>query len=365
MKKMFLLLCVSVTLGACTSKQVKDATVLEPEIVLPIVIEEESVESEEEIEETEMEEDLTGKATSALTGICIDEEDAQRRPVAVVINNLKQALPQSGIGQASLYYEVLAEGDITRIVAIFQEFDSKKIGPIRSTRHYFSHFALDHDAIFTHHGGSDAGFKAIADYKINNLDGRHLDGTAVWRDPSRRYEHSAYSNAENLLNAAQERYGYRMETREFEPMFDFYEEFTEPTTDADAEANCVTVNFLARTHNVFEYDEQSQLYKKFQNGEEHIDEEMGKQLTVTNVLIQNAAHSAIPNDTEGRIDVKLVGSGTGYLATAGKYIPVNWSKASPNSPTIWTDENGEKLKLNKGKTWVNIVSTNIVPVFDA
>ena len=365
MKKMLLLVCVCVVFASCSSKEVEDAVSLDSETP-PILIEEVIPELEpiEEIEEPE--EDLTGKLPSPLTGIYIDEADAQRRPVAVVFNNLRQALPQSGIGQASICYEVLAEGDITRIIGIFQDFDSQKIGPIRSTRHYFANFALDHDAIFTHFGGSDSGLKAISDYRINNLNGLQLDGTAIWRDAERirrpnMYEHSAYSSAENLLEAAQTRYGYRMETGEFEPMFDFYEEFTEPSDDT---AQLVAVTFLSRTHNVFEYDEDSQLYKKFQNGTEHIDEEIDAQLTVSNVLIQQAVHNPIPNDSEGRIDVKLVGSGKGYLATAGKYIPVNWTKSSATSPTVWTDENGEKLKLNKGKTWVNVVGTNSLPTFE-
>ena len=98
--------------------------------------------------------------TSFLTGEPVTLDQAFERPIAVAIDNVKVALPQSGLGQAGIYYEALAEGDITRIVAVFQGADAAKIGPIRSARDYFIRFAFDNDAILAHHG----------DVEVNSLE---------------------------------------------------------------------------------------------------------------------------------------------------------------------------------------------------
>jgi hypothetical protein len=89
-----------------------------------------------------------------LTGLPIYEGYADRRPIAVVVNNIFAAHPQSGISSADVIYEVLTEGNITRLIALFQTEIPDKIGPVRSTRNYFAGRAMNHDAIFVHHGGT-------------------------------------------------------------------------------------------------------------------------------------------------------------------------------------------------------------------
>jgi len=310
--------------------------------------------------------DLTGKAQNVLTGEYIDEEIAARRPVAVVINNLVRALPQSGIGQAAMYHEVLAESSITRIITVFQDFDAEKIGPIRSMRHYFLDFALDHDAIFAHHGRSPQGLAALGNLHIDNIEGLQVDGTYYWRDPARyaipgMIEHSSYTSAENLWKYINDKAGYRAEKDgSFAGMFSFY---AEPTAPADGEpATVVTVPYAGSFRPAFTYNAETGLYARAQYDMPHIDELTGEQLTVTNVLVQNAEVNFIPGDTEGRRDVVLVGSGTGFLFTQGTVIPVAWKKASHASPTEWLDANGNQLSINVGKTWVCV--TAMAPVYE-
>lgn len=363
-------LAMCLSLYGCGGNDAEQAMQVDTELV-----EEEEIEAEEEIEEVEEEEveeeipqiDRTGQARSPLTGIYIDEEIAARRPIAVVINNLRRALPQSGIGQADLVYEVLAEGNVTRIIAIFQNSDSEKIGPIRSTRHYFMNFAMDHDAIFMHHGGSQQGLHFIRNHNIDNLDGMILDGTAVWRDQERlrqsgMFEHSAFTSMANMRQAAEGRFSYRMERNEnLQPIFQFFDEFSSLGGERAAR---ITVPFASGQVSVFEYDEENGVYRKYQNGEQHMDSELGEQITVTNVIVQQAVHNLIPNDPEGRRDVLLVGSGTGYLFSAGEYVRLRWEKASHASPTVWTHEDGTPLTLNQGSTWVNIVISSISPTIE-
>jgi len=310
--------------------------------------------------------DLTNMSVNLLTGLYIDKAIAARRPVAIVINNLPKALPQSGIGQASMYYEVLSEGSITRIISIFQDFDTAKIGPIRSMRHYFLDFALDHDAIFAHHGHSPQGKSALRSLGIDNIEGLNVDGTYYWRDAVRKntpgmFEHSSYTSAENLWKYINDKARYRTDKAEnYEGMFAFYDTATAPI-DGIA-ATKITVKFTNAFKPVFTYNPETNLYAREQYNGPHIDELTGNQLMVTNILVQNTSVRQIVGDREGRRDVTLVGSGTGMLFTQGTAMSVTWKKTSHQSPTEWFDAQGNKLTLNAGKTWVCVTSET--PAFD-
>lgn len=312
----------------------------------------------EKTEPVKEEPSLEGMAINPLTGLYIDEEVAKRRPFSVMINNLHKALPQSGIGQADLYYETLAEGEITRIVAIFQDFDAEKIGPVRSARDYFTYFALDNDAFFIHHGGSETGYGAIRKRGLDSLDG--MTDKAFWRDQARlntagMYEHSSYTDAKDLMESVEAR-GYRTE-RDVEPMFTFYDEDT-ALGGAALNAPDVVLPFSSYQVSEFVYDEGTKLYTRIQSGEEQIDDLTGEALTVKNIIIQQAEISVIPGDDAGRRNVELVGSGEGIFITNGKARNITWKKADYSTPTKWYDEKGGKLKMNTGKTWICVYPSN-------
>ncbi len=296
---------------------------------------------------------------SLFTGIPIYKSFLNKRPVAVVINNLPKALPQSGISQADIIYEVLVEGDITRLVAVFQDYNSGKIGPVRSTREYFADFALDNSAILVHHGGSETGKAAIKNYSVNNLDGMQLEGKTFWRDPERMkqsgmYEHSSYTDTQRL-NAAIAQYKYA-DTINEEPRFLFYDKLTELNNSESA--NTVRVTYSASQNGVFEYDKSTGLYLRYQGkgSDVHVDEETGKQLSVANVIVQLVSMKIV--DNEGRRSLTLVSEGKGYLATAGTVVPITWKKGSHKAPTEWYFEDGTPITLNKGKTWINVFQSN-------
>ncbi|SET41186.1 Protein of unknown function [Natronincola peptidivorans] len=343
-----LLISIIITFLGCSRK-----TEVKEETNIPIEV----VETEEEIVEVSYE----GLAINPLTGLWIDEEAAKRRPVAVMINNIKVALPQSGISQADIIYETLAEGNITRLVAVFQDFDAEKIGPIRSTRHYYLNFAFDHDAIFVHHGGSPQAFEAIKNLTPANLNSlSYLESIMAWRDPVRSrkrgmYEHSLYTSAEGIMKAW-ETVGYRSEPRgDLPSKLNFAEEEWIPTGE---KAETVVVPFSKDYISTYQYDNDTQSYKRYQLNDAHIDENNNQQLEVKNLIIQYANIRVIPGDTEGRRDIELIGSGNGVYITNGKAIPITWSKSAHNAPTQYRDANGNKLKLNKGKTWISIFPNN-------
>lgn len=342
---MILLLLVTsmVTMLACS----KEPEVQEdPAIIVDF-------QEEDDVEEISYE----GLALNPLTGLWIDEKIAARRPVAVMINNIKMALPQSGISQADVIYETLAEGNITRLVAVFQDFDAEKIGPVRSTRHYYLNIAFDHDAIFVHHGGSPQAFEAIKKLEPANLNSlSYLETIMAWRDPVRSkqkgmYEHSLYTSAEGIMKGWQ-KVGYREELKQdLLRKFHFAKEEWTPIGET---AEVITVPFSKDYISSFRYDEATKLYNRFQFDKPHIDENNQEQLNVKNIIIQYANIRHIAGDTEGRREIELISSGKGLYITNGKAVPITWNKEAYNIPTQYYNMEGKQLEMNPGKTWVCI-----------
>lgn len=304
---------------------------------------------------------LDGLAKSPLTGLWIDQEIATRRPVAVMINNIRTALPQSGISDADIIYETLAEGEITRLVGLFQSLESEKIGPIRSIRDYYFNIAFDHDAIIVHHGGSPQAFEAIRILRppsLNTLSG--LETIMTWRDSTRKnqrgmLEHSLYTSGERIL-AGWSSVGYRTEKAEIEKsVLNFAIEEITPVGEKVLE---VTLPFSRTYISEFVYDKESREYKKRHHKNPHIDENNNKQLRFKNIIIQSTDISLIPGDNEGRRNIRLIGEGNGVYITNGKSTEITWSKSDAKSPTVFRDMNGKELEVNKGKTYIGIFPNN-------
>ncbi len=136
-----------------------------------------------------------------LTGVETAEKN-ESRPVMVVINNAPQARPQSGLLQADLLYEVLAEGEITRLIALFQSSAfTGDIGPVRSIRPYFISIGKSYGAIQVHAGGSPDGYETISRERIENLDEITNAGPYFWREKSRKAPHNLYTNLTNIRDA--------------------------------------------------------------------------------------------------------------------------------------------------------------------
>lgn len=328
---------------------------------------EEPIEQITEEPELEPEPDpFYGMVINPLTGMWIDPEYSNNRPIAYIVNNLPRALPQSGISQADIIYEVLAEGGITRLVAIFTNSTADKIGPIRSTREYFSPLAINHGAVLVHHGGSPSGYSAINSLGIQNLDGIQLEGSVFWRDQVRwnaggMREHSSYTNQENVRQNMATR-GFNLESSQVY-IFNFFEEYTIPKGDRVGTLDSVVLPFSHSHHAMFRFDEETGVFYRYQRNQPHWDEYTDSQITVANIIIQHAPMHVIAGDPEGRMNVNLLGSGTGYLVTAGTYAPITWTRPNLTTPTTYWDMDHNPITLNPGMTWVGILGTNVTPNF--
>ncbi|MCL2404139.1 MAG: DUF3048 domain-containing protein [Defluviitaleaceae bacterium] len=314
-----------------------------------------------------------GGPFSSLTGLPIEEQYLYRRPFAAVINNSSRAQPQSGIASADIIYEVLAEGDITRLVGIFQSYIPEKLGPMRSARDYFIDFALNHDALFIHHGSSPSGYSRINNLRVTNLDGMALEGTVFWRDRTypewafntgtRPLEHSSYTGRERLLTHLYNR-GIRDYWQEYSDVYGFNFNFgsTAHTNSDGGQAYVVTVPFSQWYYRRFVFDPETGLYMAENRHGPNLDADTAEHVGVGNILVQFTTMRVI--DGEGRRVVDTVGSGNGYLISGGRYQVVRWAKDSHTAPMRWYFADGTPLTLRPGRIWICVFQAHGDVIFE-
>lgn len=295
-----------------------------------------------------------------LTGEGLASDISAYRPYAIMLNNIKQALPQSGNAQADLYYELPEEGGITRIMAVYQDLTGVgKLGSIRSTRPYYVQLAYSLDSILIHAGGSAAAYTALDQLAMEDIDSLGKGSSVFYRDQARldagkSLEHTLYADSDTIQDWVSSSSGYRTEQESVST----FHTFVEDGTPADGlAANTVTVPFSGYKTGVFRYDAEHGVYQVEEFDAPYIDEQTGEQITVTNVLVIQTSISTIKGDSKGRLNIELLGSGSGYYACGGKYIPIVWSKADYSDPYTLTTAQGEEISLGVGKTYINIVST--------
>lgn len=293
-----------------------------------------------------------------LTGLPIDGQWENARPVAVMLNNLKQAMPQQGVAQADIIYEVLAEGGITRMLGLYQSVEGVDlIGSVRSARTYYLELALGHDAVFLHAGGSPDAYDKIKAWNVTALDcvNGPYEGSLFWRDKDRArnngWVHSVVTSGEVILDLFPT-YSFR---KDHEDGYRYEMEFAEDGTPADGQqALRIEVPFSSYKTGVFVYDSETGKYLVEEYGSAYVDGNTGEQVSVTNVLILQTACRVIPGDDEGRITVDL-SEGEGWFACGGKLIPIQWSKDGVNGQLVYQTQAGQALTLGEGVSYVNII----------
>ena len=293
-----------------------------------------------------------------LNGTEMSGEYRNLRPVAVMFNNLKAAQPQLGVSRADIIYEIPAEGGITRMLGVFQTMDGVgNLGSIRSTRPYYLEAALGHDALLVHAGGSPDAYSKISSWSVDNMDGVQggSDARIFWRDEQRRktagYEHSLLTSGENVVEYLA---GGRYRT-EHKDGYTYVQEFAEDGTPVNGTwANSFKLYYTTYKTGTFDYDADTNLYMVGQYGGAYTDGNSGEQVGVTNVLVLETEISTIPGDKEGRLTVRMTGTGNGTYFCGGKCIPIQWSKADRNSQFVYTLTDGSPLVLGQGTSYVCI-----------
>lgn len=302
-----------------------------------------------------------------LTGLPIAEDLVNQRPVAVMLNNLKEAMPQLGISQADIIYEALVEGGITRMLALYQDpSEVDLIGSIRSARPYYVELAFGHDAIFLHAGGSDDAYSLISSLGVTAFDCiKGYEGTLFWRDANRVAAngsvHSVVTSGEAITSLLPT-YSIRME---HETNYTYEMQFAADGTPAGGEqALTIKAPFSAYKTGTFAYDADSGKYLVSQYGASHADGNTGEQLAVTNVLLLETNCHVISGDELGHMSITVTGEGNGWFACGGEYIPICWSKSSSSSQLTYTTQSGEALTLGAGNSYVCFLPLNSGATFE-
>lgn len=301
-----------------------------------------------------------------LSGLPIDEVWVNKRPVAIMLNNLREALPQLGQSQADIIYECVAEGGITRMLGVYQSTEGVgRIGSIRSSRPYYLELALGHDAVYIHAGGSEDAYARIKQWGVTALDavrgpylGNSPNSNLMWRDPQRKksysLEHTVITTGDTII----ERFATYNFRQEHETGYRYEMYFAEDGTPSNGvAAGKITIPFSNYKTGVFTYDGEKKLYMVEEYGKPYMDGEIDQQVGVTNVIIIKTACEST-GDKYDHITVDLSSGGSGYYASGGQMVEITWKKSAPDGQLFYYDKSGAPITFGRGRTYVNVVPLN-------
>jgi len=287
--------------------------------------------------------------TYPFTGINTDEAIDQR-PVAVMVNNHPKARPQSGLSQADVVFEILAEGSITRFLAIYQSEEPEVVGPVRSAREYYSDLANGYDAIYVYHGAANFVEDMIQERGIENINGASYDndGQVFKRESFRKAPHNSYLLFDAVNDIAEQK-GYEAKTDVATLPFSENE-----ADDIEGEpGEQVTIAYDSNWQVQYEYDEDDKHYYRSSDGEPTVELNTEEQIYADNVFIVEAQHEVI--DDEGRRAIDFESGGNAYLMQKGKMQEVEWENVDGKMTPV---KEGEPIGFVPGKTWVNVVPSS-------
>ncbi len=298
------------------------------------------------------------RVPAPLTGLPVDHEKANRRALAVVIENHPDARPQSGFPSADIVYETLAEGGITRTLAIYSSQDCNEIGPVRSARVYFIDWLKEWDGIFVHVGGNIDALDRIYSEKIADLN-QFYWGNYFWRSTARYAPHNVYTTTEKLYSAATKA-GYS--TTGITNGYKFKND--EAIANRPA-SQSVGINFSTSLFKVdYEYNQGENNYLRSVGGVKHLDSVTGRQLTAKNIVVMyQTVGYGVTRIGEQKVNIGTVGSGKAVVFLDGKAISATWSKASSLADTRIIDSNGIEVVFNTGQTWFEVVPAGAVVTY--
>ena len=277
------------------------------------------------------------------------------RPIAVMIDNNKDAMPQAGLNDAYMVYEIIVEGGESRLMALFKGVNLEKIGPVRSARHYFLDYALENDAIYVHYGWSPQAESDIKTLGVNNINGISETTNEFWRVKDKKSPHNVATSTEKILQIAQDK-NYRT-TSSKDSVLKY---ITEEVDLEDGEiAEDITIPYSDSNIVNWVYDNETKRYTRFSKSEEQTDWTTGEDVTAKNIIIEFIANSTL-NDGEnkGRQTMNTTGSKDGYYITNGKAIKIKCEKISRSSQTVYKDLDGNEIEVNDGNTFVQICPVN-------
>ncbi|MCR4936584.1 MAG: DUF3048 domain-containing protein [Lachnospiraceae bacterium] len=315
--------------------------------------------------EAEAEVPYSGVVLSELTGLPISAALQAQRPVAIMVDNEKFALPHFGLNQADIVYEMMnstANGRITRLMAIVKDWGSiTQFGSIRSTRPTNFMLAAEYNAILVHDGGPFYNNTYIAQPYTNNLSGGFARFSNGKRTEFTEYvTYGGYTNPKTGKSYAG--LASRIASAGYSTVYNQYYTgaglaFTNAEyVPAGIPASMISLPFPHNSSKLA-YNAITGTYDYYEYGAAHIDALTNIQTSFENVILMNCSFTQL--DKNGYMVYNILGAGNGYYIANGACIPINWSKASETSHTVYTDATGNILRLNPGKTYIGIVPSDV------
>ncbi|MGH4050811.1 MAG: DUF3048 domain-containing protein [Clostridium sp.] len=334
MKNKVKLLCLIISLSFLTAGCAKKTkTVVAPSKTTPT--------------ETKTPEPIAQKYLSPYTGEEVTKEISENIALLAIVENSVAARPQSGLNAADIIYETMAEGGTPRFMALFQKDTANKIGPIRSARPYFLELAKEYNLPFAHCGGSAEALDEIKNENMKSLN-EMKNASTYLRDNSNKKRvapHNLYTSSKKLKAL--------IKTKDYvqTPIVKLKFDKTYWDNDKLKSASNILLKMNSTYSTGYTYSDGN--YSKNMDGKPANNKEDNLPLTVKNIVVQVTTIKTQADNY--RLDIALVGSGDGYVISNGKFTKMHWSKKDATSQTLLTDESGNDLPLNAGKTWWNIV----------
>jgi hypothetical protein len=282
---------------------------------------------------------------SKLSGVQVPIGTNQKPVVSIQIENSPDARPQSGLNEASVVYEAIAEGGITRFNASFLDNSPEYIGPIRSVRPYYAQLAAPFDPIFVHAGGSADGLSMLASLGLKDFD-HGPNGSYFQRINERYAPHNLYSGMSQLRDGASKRGYTTSDTKSFTRKAE--------KTGLTPTAKTVDIAISGPLYNVhYDYDGATNTYKRVMAGKPHTDLKSGAQLSPKVVIGMVAPYSQ-----NGIYSVyQILGTGTAFIFQDGQVNQVTWSKPDAKTQIKFTDSAGQDFGIDPGQTWITLAKT--------
>lgn len=299
--------------------------------------------------------------TNPLTGLAQKENAPQnQRPLAVMVDNVQAALPQRGLSEADLVYEMVTESGITRLMAVYSDYTAMpEVGPVRSARDQHVQLMLPLGALYLHVGGSTYATEMLTryHYEDKSINGRYESGALALDAARNAYtdiEHCWFSSGALFTQAALD---YSLDTQGgvLYPAFDFVSYKQRPRRLEGGEAADAYIRFSSYANSSFLYDAETARYYKFQFGAPHIDENNEKQLSFDNVFVLFTDISKYPDGVLAKVNYAF--GGVGFYLSQGRYEKVRWMKGNPENPLriVTMDGTETNIKVNPGQSYIAVV----------
>jgi hypothetical protein len=294
-----------------------------------------------------------------LDGQLIEGDLYNRHPLAIMIENHPQARPQAGLTDASIVYETLAEGGITRFMAVYSHKIPAKAGPVRSARTYYVDWAQEYDAFYAHVGGAQDALNKISADNVKDLNQFAIGTAAFWREPKAgiAIEHTMFTDPAKLYNIAWQKNWPKSSN------FTTYGFKEDAATTERPSGGTISIDFSGNSYYAvkYTYDPVSNNYLRNMAGNPHRDRVTGTQINPKNIIVQYA--NEITKAGKKDHDTQTIGSGPAKIFLDGKMIEGTWKKTARGQRTIFLDGAGAQIKINRGQTFIEVVRPNAPVIF--